>query len=74
MSGLDFDNVWMTNENAYPALRIFNRPVEYNVSFDLSAVEGAEVIADMTTTDGKLTLPVAPEDYHWLKGNEAVSG
>lgn len=74
MSGLDFDNVWMTNENAYPALRIFNRPVEYNVSFDLSAVEGAEVIADMTTTDGKLTLPAAPEDYHWLKGDETVSG
>ena len=74
MPALDFDNVWMTNKNAYPSLLVFYHPVEYNVSFDLSAVEGSEVIADMTSSIGKVTLPSAPEGYHWIKDGEVISG
>lgn len=73
MPNLGWGTKWQTvdGENPKP---IIIRVRNYKVTFDLSEVEGAEVLEPVYSSEGKITLPEAPEDYHWIKGNTAVSG
>lgn len=74
MVGFDFENDWNVVENGYPSLRLIVQVIGHSVSFDLSEVEGTEYLDEMYSVDNKVTLPDAPDGYHWMHGKDVVFG
>ena len=71
MPDLGWNGGWSVVEASYPIPTVVRN---YKVTFDISEVEATETIPNMISVEGKVTLPDAPEGYHWMYGGANVAG